>query len=229
MFKKVIINGKMYNLITKEEYMKNKNYYDTEGSTAIETPDGFALPVTQGRNNVGVYSSPNEKLVRYTMPSEEEQDMYRITDENKIDFTTVNNINDYYNKYIEYNDSEREILTTTTNKFKPKVKEDDSPLLKLVKESICDKNIDIDKYADRFDNFNNNKRLLSPAYNDITMNKATLLLDNLDVDVYAITINKDNDVPNPMSKPFIRKITGEGEEFDIDSLIDVLKGGNDNE
>lgn len=229
MFKKVIINGRMYNLIPKEEYMRNKYYYDTEGPTAIETPQGFALPITQSRSNVGVYSGPNDKLVRYNMPSKEEEDMYRITDENKIDFTTVDNINDYYNKCIEYNDSEREILTTTTNKFKPKVKEEDSPLLKLVKESICNKNIDIDKYADRFDNFNNNKRLLTPSYDDITMNKAILLLDNLDIDVYTITVNKDSDVPNPMSKPFIRKITGEGEELNIDEMIDVLKGGNNNE
>lgn len=229
MFKKVIINDKMYNLISKEEYMKNKNYYDTEGPTAVEA-NGYALPITQSRNNVGVYSSDNDKLVRYNRPiTDEEKDTYRITDDNKIDFTTVDNINDYYNKCIEYNDSEREILTTTTNKFKPKIKEEDSPLLKLTKESICNKNIDIDKYSDRFDNFNNNKRLLTPSYDDITMNKATLLLDNLDVDIYAITVNKDNDVPNPMSQPFIRKITGEGEELTIDEMINVLKGGNNNE
>ena len=61
------------------------------------------------------------------------------------------------------------------------------------------------------------------------MNKATLLLDNLDVDIYAITVNKDNDVPNPMTQPFIRKITGEGEELTIDEMINVLKGGNNNE
>lgn len=223
MFKKAILNGKMYNLISKEEYIKNKSYYDNENNIAIETENGYALPLTQSKFGVGLYNGP-DKLIRCNMPPQEQREQYKITDENKIDFTSVNNISDYYEKYIKYNEAEREIITTTTNQFKPKIKEDDSALLKLVKESISNKNIDIDKYADRFDNFNNNKRLLSPSYSDITMNKAILLLSNLDVDVYAITVNKDKDVPNPMNKSFIRKITGNGEELNIDQLIDILKG-----
>ena len=95
---------------------------------------------------------------------------------------------------------------------------------KILKQTICDKNIDIDKYADRFVQFNNDKRLLSPSYKDITMKKAIEMLNNLDTDVYVITANKDSDVPNPMPEPLIRKITGNGEQLTQEELFNILKG-----
>ena len=72
--------------------------------------------------------------------------------------------------------------------------------------------------------FNNDKRLLSPSYKDITMKKAIEMLNNLDTDVYVITANKDSDVPNPMPEPLIRKITGNGEQLTQDELFNILKG-----
>ena len=72
--------------------------------------------------------------------------------------------------------------------------------------------------------FNNDKRLLSPSYKDITMKKAIEMLNNLDTDVYVITATKDSDVPNPMPEPLIRKITGNGEQLTQDELFNILKG-----
>ena len=72
--------------------------------------------------------------------------------------------------------------------------------------------------------FNNDKRLLSPSYKDITMKKAIEMLNNLDTDVYVITANKDSDVPNPMPEPLIRKITGNGEQLTQEELFNILKG-----
>ena len=147
-----------------------------------------------------------------------------ITPENTIDFTNLNSISEYYNNCVKYNEAERDIITTVNNQFKPKINEEDSSLLKIVKQTICDKNIDIDKYADRFVQFNNDKRLLSPSYKDITMKKAIEMLNNLDTDVYVITANKDSDVPNPMPEPLIRKITGNGEQLTQEELFNILKG-----
>ena len=219
--KKITLNGKMYNLIDQTEYLNNKNYYDTESNVAIEHYN-MALPLTQSQFSYGVYSTENRPIIKYNVPLD--KDNYMITPENTIDFTNLNSISEYYNNCVKYNEAERDIITTVNNQFKPKINEEDSSLLKIVKQTICDKNIDIDKYADRFVQFNNDKRLLSPSYKDITMKKAIEMLNNLDTDVYVITANKDSDVPNPMPEPLIRKITGNGEQLTQEELFNILKG-----
>ena len=173
--KKITLNGKMYNLIDQTEYLNNKNYYDTESNVAIEHYN-MALPLTQSQFNNGVYSTENRPIIKYNVPLD--KDNYMITPENTIDFTNLNSISEYYNNCVKYNEAERDIITTVNNQFKPKINEEDSSLLKIVKQTICDKNIDIDKYADRFTQFNNDKRLLSPSYKDITMKKAIEMLNN---------------------------------------------------
>ena len=219
--KKITLNGKMYNLIDQTEYLNNKNYYDTESNVAIEHYN-MALPLTQSQFSNGVYSTENRPIIKYNVPLD--KDNYMITPENTIDFTNLNSISEYYNNCVKYNEAERDIITTVNNQFKPKINEEDPSLLKIVKQTICDKNIDIDKYADRFVQFNNDKRLLSPSYKDITMKKAIEMLNNLDTDVYVITANKDSDVPNPMPEPLIRKITGNGEQLTQEELFNILKG-----
>lgn len=223
--KKAILNGKMYNLISEEEYLRNKEYYNSVNGVAVEFFYGtemIGLPIVQSKNPVGIFS--NGPLIHYNMP--EDITKYICNEENNfIDFSNVTNISDYYDKCIRYTDAEREIITNSVNQSKPKIKESDSPLLKLTKQTICDKNIDMDKYADRFENYNNDKRLLSSSNNDITIKKSNAMLENLDVDTYVITTNKEGDVPNPMSKPLVRKISGNGEELTIEEMINILKGG----
>lgn len=219
--KRVTLDNKMYNLISEEEYLSNTRYYNDEQNVAIEY-NGMALPLSQNQYAVGVYGSNDCPLIKYNIP--EDQTEYLLENNNLIDFTNVNNIAEYYQKSIEYNDAERDIMTTVTNQFKPVIKEADSPLLKLTKETICSKNIDINNYSNRFPQFNNDKRLLTNQYQDITMKKAAEMLSNLDVDVYTITTNTNPDIPNPMPEPIIRKITGNGEEVSIDEMIKLLKG-----
>ena len=222
--KKAILNEKMYNLISKEEYASKREYYNSANSIAIEYQydenTTIGLPVTQNKNTTGVYS--NGPLFYFNV-KEEDMENYICDESNVIDFTNINNMADYYENCIRYNDAEREIITNTINQSKPIIKEDDSPLLKITKQTICDKNIDMDKYADRFENYNNDKRILSNK--DITIKKSSLMLENLDVDTYIITTNKEGDVPNPMPNPLIRKISGNGEELSVDELIDLLKRG----
>lgn len=222
--KKVILNDKMYNLITEEEYLNNKEYYDSVNSTAVEFQYGdelIGLPIAQSKNPVGIFS--NGPLVHYNLP--EDISKYLCNEENNfIDFSEVSNMSEYYDKYIRYTDAEREIITNNVNQSKPTIRESDSPLLKITKQTICDKNIDMDKYSDRFENYNNDKRLLSSSNNDITIKKSNAMLENLDVDTYIITTNRDSNVPNPMSKPLVRKISGNGEELTIDEMINILKG-----
>lgn len=228
--KKAILNDKMYNLISKEEFFSKKDYYNSISSVAIEEEmivDGervtVGLPITQSKNVTGAYSEEDSPLIFFTN-KDENYDKYICQDSNVIDFSNIDNMSQYYENYIKYNDAEREIITNTINQSKPVIKEDDSPLLKITKQTICDKNIDMDKYADRFEQYNNDKRLVSSSKKDITMKKASMMLDKLDVDTYVITTNKEGDIPNPMPGPLIRKVSGEGEELTVDELIKLLKG-----
>lgn len=228
--KKAILNDKMYNLISKEEFFSKKDYYNSISSVAIEEEmiiDGerviVGMPVTQSKNVTGAYSEEGSPLIFFTN-KDENYDKYICQDSNVIDFSNINNMSQYYENCIKYNDAEREIITNTINQSKPVIKEDDSPLLKITKQTICDKNIDMDKYADRFEQYNNDKRLVSSSKKDITMKKASMMLDKLDVDTYVITTNKEGDIPNPMPGPLIRKVSGEGEELTVDELIKLLKG-----
>lgn len=228
--KKAILNDKMYNLISKEEFFSKKDYYNSISSVAIEEEmiiDGervtVGMPVTQSKNVTGAYSEEGSPLIFFTN-KDESYDKYICQDSNVIDFSNIDNMSQYYENCIKYNDAEREIITNTINQSKPVIKEDDSPLLKITKQTICDKNIDMDKYADRFEQYNNDKRLVSSSKKDITMKKASMMLDKLDVDTYVITTNKEGDIPNPMPGPLIRKVSGEGEELTVDELIKLLKG-----
>ena len=61
--KKAILNDKMYNLISKEEFFSKKDYYNSISSVAIEEEmivDGervtVGLPITQSKNVTGAYS-----------------------------------------------------------------------------------------------------------------------------------------------------------------------------
>ena len=94
--KKITLNGKMYNLIDQTEYLNNKNYYDTESNVAIEHYN-MALPLTQSQFSNGVYSTENRPIIKYNVPLD--KDNYMITPENTIDFTNLNSISEYYNKF----------------------------------------------------------------------------------------------------------------------------------
>lgn len=221
--RKLTINDKMYDLVTEEEYFNQKDYYD-DTNVAIEVEyqgKRIGLPIAKNKNMVGIFN--NGALSYYNIPKNIAD--YECNAANKyIDFNDISNINEYYEKSIQYSDAEKEIVSNNINQSRPKIKDTDSPLLKLTKQTITDKNIDLDKYSHKFDNYNNDKRLLSSSNNDITIKKANNMLEKLDVDMYVITTNKNSDVPNPMPNPLIRRVSGDGDEVSVDELINILRG-----
>ena len=84
-----------------------------------------------------------------------------------------------------------------------------------LKEAVIAKNIDLDKYEQRFGvNYNNDKRLFNR--NTITMSKLKTMFDVLDMKATLIIEDKSEEVPNPMGKKIIVDLTtnnsAEGEE-----------------
>lgn len=222
--RKLTVEGKMYDLLTEEEYLNQKDYYDNANVAVEVNYEGkhIGLPVTKNKNSVGIYNNGGP-LMYYNMPKNISD--YECNANNKyIDFNNISDINEYYEKSIQYSDAEKEIVSNNINQSKPKIKDTDSPLLKLTKQTITDKNIDLDKYSHKFDNYNNDKRLLSSSNNDITIKKANNMLEKLDVDMYVITTNKNPDVPNPMPNPLVRRVSGDGDEISVEELISILRG-----
>ena len=115
-----------------------------------------------------------------------------------VDFGSASSTQEFIEKNNEYRDKEREILTTPDNIFVPQLKEGDLPEMQALKEAVISKHIDIDKYAHKFDRFNNDKRLFNDT--SISMKKLKSMCDSLDIKATLILEDKSSDVPNPMGK-----------------------------
>ena len=85
--------------------------------------------------------------------------------------------------------------------------------MKALKQAITAKNIDIDKYADRFgENFPNDKRKLKDE--KITLFLLKRMAECLDMNVDLIISDKSPNVPNPIGIPIKVSLTGNLEEVE---------------
>jgi DNA-binding Xre family transcriptional regulator len=83
--------------------------------------------------------------------------------------------------------------------YRPPLLETDSAEMRAMKECIIAKNIDLDKYKDRFGaNYPNDKRKLKD--DSITLNMIERMCKNLDIKVDLVFTDSDDNVPNAMNK-----------------------------
>lgn len=191
--KRGIINGRLTDVITPDQYYQNTSLYQPLFN-GIEV-DGLIYPIkSKNDNSVGVYIDGPFGFL--TDPSEDQIDLYK-SDLHVVDFGSASSTQEFIEKNNEYRDKEREILTTPDNIFVPQIKEEDMPEMRALKEAVISKNIDIDKYAHKFDRFNNDKRLFNE--NTISMKKLKTTCDALDIKATLILEDKSSNVPNPMN------------------------------
>lgn len=211
--KKMKIGKTIRDVISEEEYIRKLGLNEEMNSilsedTAVEN-NGFVYPVNRqytpdvvGVTNVGpviIYSSPENQINQPDYNSE-----------NIIDFENVNNLKESIEKHAELMNAERTILVSPDNIFTPIIKEDDTQIMKLIKEAIIKKNINLDNYKPRFgSNYNNDKRLFEQ--NSITFLKFTNLCDVLDIK-FSISLEDKKDAPNPIGCKLTAYITGGEDE-----------------
>lgn len=211
--KKMKIGKTIRDVISEEEYIRKLGLNEEMNSilsedTAVEN-NGFVYPVNRqytpdvvGVTNVGpviIYSSPENQINQPDYNSE-----------NIIDFENVNNLKESIEKHAELMNAERTILVSPDNIFTPIIKEDDTQIMKLIKEAIIKKNINLDNYKSRFgSNYNNDKRLFEQ--NSITFLKFTNLCDVLDIK-FSISLEDKKDAPNPIGCKLTAYITGGEDE-----------------
>lgn len=197
--RKSLVDGKICEVVTYEEYGAHQELYANNG-TAVEFEYGgkvFNLPhrsTAYSEDRPGVYTEGC--ISRFVIPDEDEEDAYR---NEVIDFSDITSMQQLTERMDKVKNMEREILTSPDNIFIPNISEDDSAVMRGLKEAIIAKNIDLDKYADRFgDNFPNDKRQFKR--NDITLFMFERMCDRLDMKASIIIEDRDPNVPNPIGR-----------------------------
>ena len=102
-----------------------------------------------------------------------------------------------------------------SNVFRPPLSEMDSAEMRGLKQSIIAKNIDMDKYAERFGpNYPNDKRKMKDS--SITSFLLKRACKNLDINVDLVFSDAGPNVPNPMGKTItINMVPGISNDIDI--------------
>lgn len=202
--KKCFIDNKIYDVLSFDEYIKQKEYCDNS-ITSIED-NGYIFPIRSKKDGeVGVYQITPD-LYKFIDPStDEEKEEY--SDSHLINFDDASSLKDIIEKTNQLKSAERTILTTPDNITMPSIGENDTPEMIGLKEAVIAKHIDIDKYQGRFgSNYSNDKRLLNDS--SITLLKLKTMFKALDMKGTLIIEDLNEDVPNPIGKKIIVDLLG---------------------
>lgn len=196
--KKMKIKNKLYSVVTMTEFTRGGEEIYNPKSTAIDLGN-MVLPLksinTSDNLEPGVYYNDECNMAaNIVKPLEEDMDIYDAN--NIIDFSNPSNIRDIFEKNELVRDIERDILTTKDNILDLKITEEDTPEMRAVKTAINMKQVDKKSYEDRFDQFQNDMRLLKG--NTITLSKLISTCDKFDIDATLTLKDKYKDTPNPM-------------------------------
>lgn len=203
MIKKAKLDGKLYDVVTFDEYVNTKE--GLSHNTAI-VEDGVLYPLRNKTDNTpGFYDYGI--IGKFVKPTESESNKY--TADNMINFDDVGNLKDIIEKQDQLRRMEKEILTNPDNIFIPAIKDNDTPEMKGLKEAVISKHIDLDKYQHRFgNNFCNDRRLFVKS--EITLAMMKRIFKALDMKGTLIIEDKEGDIANPIGRKITIDLT-EGE------------------
>lgn len=209
--KKGVILGKPYDIVDSTQFYDNREIYK-DATVAVSFPTesedkNITLPyLARGTrmDKPGIYDAGVIDIIQYPVG---EQQMEEYSPQ-IIDFDNITSMEEYKTKTSELGNIEKQYLTTVSgdNCFIPPLLETDTPEMRAVKEAIISKNIDLDKYAERYGtNYPNDKR----RYKD---DKITLFLikrtcECLDMKASLILEDKNPDVPNPIGRKITANLT----------------------
>lgn len=202
MISKAKIQDKILDIVDPYDYLRNPHKY-SYGYNAI-VDQGTVYPI-RGKNDTRPGFYPGPVISKFVEPDDSEKADYSA--ENIIDFDNVDSIKEVMRIQNKLKNAERSILTSTDNIFAPRIDPNDYPEMVGLKEAVTAKNIDLDKYEQRFGmNFNNDKRLFNK--NSITMGKLKTMFEALDMKATLVIEDREEGIPNPMGKKIIVDLTG---------------------
>jgi hypothetical protein len=206
---RAIIGNKILDVVSPEQFYNNKPAF-ADSDIVIEVDrDGtrYSLPYRpQGTmlDRPGVYNCGVVDIFVYPV-TEEEKEKYAPE---IIDFNHVVDLKDFKEKKEKLNSLEKDMLQTTgkDNVFAPPLLETDAPEMRAIKTAIIEKNIDLDKYADRFGaNYPNDKRKFKD--DNITLYLIKRACECLDMKAQLILEDRSPDVPNPIGRRIVVDLT----------------------
>lgn len=209
--KRCITDGKIYDMVDYDEYGAHPNRYlgRTDVGITVERDDKkMVLPLRSAYNgnpiSPGVY---NAGAVDFTIyPDKQTEDKY--VPSNVIEIKNNMDIASMVKTSEEIKRIDEPFITTPDNITKVNIQDNDQPEMKALKMAINEKNIDMDKYANRFgDNYNNDKRQLKN--NGVTLNIIKRFCKNMDMECVLTLKDANPNVPNPIGKEISISLTDE--------------------
>lgn len=201
--KKIEINGRLYNnVVDINEYTDHPDLYNPK-FTAIERPNECVLPIKNRTTDTGpgIYYQPGAMVSFVEKPD----NMAEYSPDKIINFNDSKSIGEVFEKQQIIRDIQDEIMTTSDNVLCLKIGEKDTPEMRALKTAINLKRIDTKQYEDRFDQFQNDMRLLKG--NSITLGKLISISNAFDISADLTLRDKDDNTPNPINQTIVIDLT----------------------
>ena len=205
--KKIVIGSKMYDAVSMNEFTEMKDAFSPK-FTAIEGPEGtgLVLPIRSNTDiGPGVYYNASNMVARIEKP----ENMEEYSSEKIVDYSHPKNIDEIIDNDKLVRNMENEILTTKENIFQLNIGNDDTKEMIAMKKAINSKQVDIKQYESRFDQFQNDLRLLKGS--KITLGKLISTCNYFDIDAVLTLKDKKGDIANPMNTEITISLTDGGE------------------
>lgn len=192
--KKAELANKLYNVCSMDEFTDNQDMY-TPKFTAIER-DKVILPIKNRTTDtgVGIYYQQGAMASIVVKPDNDKE--YSV--DKIIDFSNPKSIGEVFEKQQIIRDIQDEIMTTSDNIMYLKIGDKDTPEMRSLKTAINLKRIDPKQYEDRFDQFQNDMRLLKGE--SITLGKLVSICNAFDISADLTLRDRDSNTPNPMNE-----------------------------
>lgn len=202
--KKVEIERKLYSVTTPTDYTDNHPDYYTPKGTALEVA-GRVLPIRNPMmdNGPGVYYEEGAMVANVIKPSPSEERQYSA--DRIIDLSKPKDIGEVIEKNELIRNIQNDLMVSgKDNIFCLNITNQDTPEMKALKQAINSKQVDKKAYEDRFDQFQNDMRLLKG--NSITLAKMVGICKGFDI-ACELTLKDKEGAANPMGTEITLDLT----------------------
>lgn len=214
---KATIGSTLHTLYGMDAFMKLSEPSQAD-NPALLIDDEYIIPIISetDKSSYGVNIKKGDMFAIAKLPKESDPNFKQYTvsgNDTAINFKDITSVNKYIDAVGVMEKSEIDIITTPDNIFQPTPTKDDTPAMNALKQAVCEKHIDIDKYEMRFgSNFNNDKRLFNK--NSISLPMLTRLCNGLDIKASLTLEDKESNTPNPIGRSITIELTGGSDNDD---------------
>ena len=202
--KKIQIGKRLYNVVDPKDYNDNQSIYNPR-FTALEihkNNEEYVLPINSRSTDIspGVYVPVDGMVNVINKPDDKEE----YSTDKIIDYKKAKDIGDIFKNNQLIRDIQSDIIATSENILHLNIGEQDTQSMAALKNAINSKGIDKKQYEDRFEQFQNDMRLLKG--NSITLGKLVSICKAFDI-AAELTLKDKDDAPNPMGQEFTVDLT----------------------